>query len=107
MRVGARWRLCLCCDLHVEHRQSVVRETTGVQRAFESGFGMGRSYAVRAFRLRDYVTIARSIVGEGLCDLLAFIGQPSREMLRIIYARPVGVFRGYRSAKALTWMRQN
>lgn len=97
LRVGASWRLLLCGGLRVQHHPSAVERVSATRRLYQSGHGTGRIFAKRATRGVDYLTISRSLLGEFVIDILAFVTRPSRESLFAPFARAWGMIAGFRS----------
>jgi GT2 family glycosyltransferase len=97
MEVGQCWRLCLCCDLLLEHHSSTYARDHNVLREYQWGFGMGRICAKRAKLLSDYIAISHFFLAEFIVNILAVVSKPSRERLERAFARPYGMILGVMS----------
>jgi len=100
LEVHKNWQLLLCTDLLLQHHNSLFYRDSHAQRAFQRGFGMGRSIAKRAQRLRDYGVLAHYTLGEFVIDLLRLAKRPSRENVSSAIAMPIGIIKGFRSGWA-------
>lgn len=98
--IGARWRLILCGDLHLQHHCVKEGRDSDVDRVFETGFGTGRRFAKHARTPWDYVIVARSFLGDLVVDVLAFLAHPSRYSFLTTFARVSGFFHGLTSFRA-------
>ncbi|MBV9743961.1 MAG: glycosyltransferase family 2 protein [Acidobacteriia bacterium] len=97
MRVAEHWRLVLCGDLRVQHHCTAQGRVSDVGRMFQTAFGVGRRFRKYHQGWTDFLVIARSIVGDFLVDILAFVTRPSRNSFLIIFARIGGLFQGLSS----------
>jgi glycosyltransferase involved in cell wall biosynthesis len=97
-RVGREWSLLLDGDLKLQHFRSGESRDSLVERTRQTGFGAGRTFAKPRKFFFDYAMLAWSIAGEFLIDTLAFFENPSRDRLRMPFARVSGTLAGARSA---------
>ena len=100
MEVGKRWRLLRCGRLALEHHRSPQSRDEYAERAFQHGFGMGRSFAKRAQNLTDYITVAHYVVGEIVFGILLCMRAPSLYNWRTALAKPRGTIAGLRSLRS-------
>jgi len=99
MRVGERYRLLVCGDLHLRHHYSTEGRNDGLIRLRECSFGAGRRFAKYGRGFRDYVTVARTFLGDFLVDLIAFARSPLPVNFFAIFVRLHASFQGLRSVK--------
>jgi glycosyltransferase involved in cell wall biosynthesis len=97
IEVGRRWRLLLDSELLLSHHISPDYRDSGVQRVYQTGFGLGRGFAKRVERPFDYLTIARFVAAEFIMDALALAKGPSADKIKMVFARPVGIIAGFKS----------
>jgi glycosyltransferase involved in cell wall biosynthesis len=97
LQVGKRWRLVLCGDLDLAHHRDLQARASEARWFWESGFGAGRSFAKRRRNMSDLVTIAWSMSGELVVDLLAAARRPCLTSLKIPFSRQRGLFAGLAS----------
>ena len=93
-RIAKRWRLMLCGSLNLEHHCTQQSRDSGVQRTFQAGFGIGRSFGKNASRILDYLELARLILCEFALDAIACLRAPSREAFLMPFARTGGFVAG-------------
>lgn len=96
-RVARRWRLLLCGDLQLEHLGDPEFRDTDLQRTYQAGFGTGRTLRKNADRPADRLRLFHVLLGEFLVDTLALLAAPSRDRLRVPFARAGGLLDGWRS----------
>jgi glycosyltransferase involved in cell wall biosynthesis len=99
MRVGERYRLLVCGDLHLEHHYSTEGRNDGLIRLRECSFGAGRRFAKYGRGFRDYLTVARTFLGDFVVDLIAFARHPLPVNFFAIFVRLHASFQGLRSVK--------
>ena len=97
MRVAQHWRLVLCGDLRVRHHCTAQGRASDVGRMFQTAFGVGRRFRKYHHGWTDFLVIARSIVGDFLVDVLAFLARPSLNSFLTIFVRIGGLFQGLSS----------
>jgi glycosyltransferase involved in cell wall biosynthesis len=99
--VGQSWRMLLCTELVLKHHSSPEHRDSGVQRVYQTGFGLGRTFAKRVQGPRDYLTIARYACAELIIDMLALAKGPSPAKIKILFARPSGMVAGFKSVRQI------
>jgi glycosyltransferase involved in cell wall biosynthesis len=97
MRVGEKWRLLICGDLHVKHHYTIEGREDGLGRLRESSFGAGRRFAKYRRGMGDYLTMARAIVGDAIVDVVALLRRPGRNSFLTLFVRIHALFAGFRS----------
>jgi glycosyltransferase involved in cell wall biosynthesis len=93
-RVSREWPLMLCGDLEIRHFRSAQSRDSLVQRTYQTGYGVGRTFAKHYTSALDFVSLAWSILCEFLIDGLAFFQRPSVDKCRMPFARVAGTFAG-------------
>ena len=99
-RVSQRATLLLSGDLKLSHFRSAEARDSAVERTRQTGFGAGRTFAKQRAHFFDYVTLAWSMLCEFAIDALAFLESPSKERMRMPFARVAGTLAGVRSLAA-------
>jgi glycosyltransferase involved in cell wall biosynthesis len=99
MRVARTSRLLICGDLHIEHHYTVEGREDGIGRLRESSFGVGRRFAKYGLGLRDYPAMARTLAGDFVVDMIAFVRSPSAASLLTPFARMQACVAGMRSVR--------
>jgi glycosyltransferase involved in cell wall biosynthesis len=97
MNVARHWRLLMCPSLQIKHHISPAGRASSVNRMWQSGFGMGRSFAKRRKSRADGLTIMHWMLGEFLIDLIGAMFNPSLLAFRLALARQSGAIAGLRS----------
>lgn len=100
MRVGERHRLLFCGDLHVEHHYTRECRDDSFTRLRESSFGAGRRFAKYSRGVRDYLTVARTLAGDFLVDLVALVRSPGLTSFLTPFVRIEACLAGLRSTGA-------
>jgi glycosyltransferase involved in cell wall biosynthesis len=98
-QVGQRKRLLICGDLHLQHHYTVEGRDDGLGRLRESSFGVGRRFAKYNRGVLDYLTIARTFVGDFLVDMVAVARKPVPSNLLTAWVRIEGCVAGMLSCK--------
>jgi glycosyltransferase involved in cell wall biosynthesis len=99
MRVGERSRLLICGDLHLQHHYSTEGRNDGLIRLRECSFGAGRRFAKYGRGFRDHLSVARTLLGDFVVDVIAFARSPRPMNFFAIFVRLHASFQGLRSAK--------
>jgi glycosyltransferase involved in cell wall biosynthesis len=98
IKVAEQWQLLLFGDLHYSHNIAPQQRPDDFQRVFETGFGMGHSFAKHKTGWSDYMTIFYYSVGECLLDFFNFLRLPSKQKYNMMLARQRGIVAGLRKS---------
>ena len=96
MRVGKNWRLLICGDLSIEHHYSAHGRDIDLERLRQSSYGVGRRFAQSARSFVDYLTVARTFLGDLAIDAIAIARRPNRDNLMTLIVRARAFFTGLR-----------
>ncbi|MBA3442986.1 MAG: glycosyltransferase family 2 protein [Pyrinomonadaceae bacterium] len=97
MRVGKRWRLVLCGDLHLKHHRTMTSRVEGAAQIYESSYGVARNQLSESMTLTSIMWLLWYALVELMLDLLSFASAPSWMRLRVVGARQRGLVDGARS----------
>lgn len=100
-RVGKRWRLVICGDLHVRHHYAPQSRPSDVSRVYQDGFGSGRVFAKHARRW-DRLELVRFLICDFGVSALAVLQNPSAIRARSAFARTAGIIAGVQSWSPFT-----
>lgn len=95
-RVGRNFRLLICGDLHVKHHRAPESRDGDTHRAYQDGFGSGRTFAKQS-KPYDYPLLLWIILADMLVGVLAFARKPSRQRALLPFARSLGILAGCKS----------
>ena len=96
MRVGDRWRLAICGDIHMEHRPDPEARHSTVKQIKRASYGLGRSFRKRQRNLRDKLSAYHVLTGEFLLDVGVALLRPTLANWQIPGARASAFLAGYR-----------
>ncbi len=100
MKVGKKWRLVLCGDLHLKHHRTVTSRVDGAAQVYDTSYGTARNQLSESMTFAGVMWLVWFAVLEFVFDLVSFIRRPSRMTFDIISARQRGLIAGIRSINA-------
>jgi len=97
MKVGKKWRLVLCGDLHLKHHRTMTSRVNGPAQVYDTSFGTARNQLAESRTFAGVMWLLWFAVLEFGFDLVSFFRRPSRMTLKIIMSRQRGLIEGIRS----------